>query len=42
MEDVSKRDEERRKAVKKKLRAVGVEPKEPEKADTPKKKKKID
>jgi tetratricopeptide (TPR) repeat protein len=44
MEDVSKRDAERRKVVTKKLRAAGVEPKEPEKKDPPKPrpKKKID
>ena len=38
MEDVSKRDVERRKAVTKKLRATGVEPVQPEKKPTPPKK----
>jgi len=38
MEDVSKRDVERRKAVTKKLRAAGAEPTQPEKKDPPKKK----
>jgi tetratricopeptide (TPR) repeat protein len=38
MEDVSKRDIERRKAVTKKLRAAGAEPKQPEKKAAPKKK----
>jgi len=38
MEDVSKRDIERRKAVTKKLRAAGAEPKQPQKKASPKKK----
>ena len=38
MEDVSKRDIERRKAVTKKLRAAGTEPMQPEKKELPKKK----
>jgi tetratricopeptide (TPR) repeat protein len=38
MEDVSKRDIERRKAVTKKVRAAGATPSEPEKKDTSKKK----
>ncbi|HEY2910637.1 MAG TPA: tetratricopeptide repeat protein, partial [Gemmataceae bacterium] len=42
MEDVSKRDTERRKAVEKKLRAEGVEPVKPEKKSPPKKKKVMD
>ena len=42
MEDVSKRDTERRKAVEKKLRAEGVEPAKPAKKSPPKKKKVMD
>lgn len=38
MEDVSRRDIERRKSVTKKVRAAGAEPTQPEKKDTPKKK----
>lgn len=38
MEDVSRRDIERRKAVTKKVKAAGAEPTEPEKKATPKKK----